>query len=118
MAHNFDDAYQSVIKTVVLIFKPLVEAVYDTNFTRGPVSADGTSLFVGNNIWTPRIFSVIGEVRQMCFDDNGPTLALGRPSFCGTAMYLFWRRQILVLEKVESVDFSVDRGLHIVRFQS
>ena len=91
MAHNFDDAYQSVIETVGLIFELLVEAVYDTNFTRGPVFADGTSLFVGNNIWTPRIFSVIGEVRQMCFDDNGLMLVLGRPSFCGTAMYLFWR---------------------------
>jgi len=108
MAHNVDDAYQSVIKTVGLIFEPLAEAAYNTNFTRGPVSADGTSLFVGNNIWTPRIFSAIGEVRQMCFDDNGPMLALGRPLFCGTVTYLFWRQQILVLEKVESADFSVD----------
>ena len=45
MAHNFDDAYQSVIETVGLVFEPLVEAVYDSNFTRGPVSADGTSFF-------------------------------------------------------------------------
>ncbi|KAF8230266.1 hypothetical protein L208DRAFT_1282811 [Tricholoma matsutake] len=113
MAHGIDDIPQSVIEVSGLIFEPLAEAVYGINFTRGPVSTDGTSLFVGDNIWAPRIFSVVGEVREMRYDNNGPMVVLGRPSFCGLATYLFWRWQIAVLEKVESADFSVDRGLCI-----
>ncbi|KAF8239104.1 hypothetical protein L208DRAFT_1239225 [Tricholoma matsutake] len=66
------------------------------------------SIFIGDDVLTARIFSNVGEVKQMHFDQGGPILLLGRPSLCGAITNLFWQQQVLVLEKVELADLSVD----------
>ncbi|KAF8219945.1 hypothetical protein L208DRAFT_1544816, partial [Tricholoma matsutake] len=83
---------------------------------RGPVVADGKSFFIGENVWTPQIFSLIGEVNELWFNgsENASVLMLGRPALSGAVMDLFWQQQILALERIKLEDFSVDRGLRIV----
>ncbi|KAF8218918.1 hypothetical protein L208DRAFT_1560919, partial [Tricholoma matsutake] len=71
------------------------------------------SIFVGNDVSTARIFSIVGEVKQMHFNQGGSILLLGRPSLCRAITNLFWQQQVSVLEKVKLADLSVDRGLCI-----
>jgi hypothetical protein len=70
MAVNLDDGYLSVIDVVKLISTPLSKAVYGSDFRRGRVVADGQSFFVGEDVWTPQIFSLIGEVNELWFNGS------------------------------------------------
>lgn len=79
--------------------------------------SDGMSMFVGDDVLRAKVFSIIGEVKQMlfdCFNHGHTVLLLGRPTFCVAVTNLFWWQQVLVVEKVELVDLNVDQGLCIV----
>ncbi|KAF8223063.1 hypothetical protein L208DRAFT_1318964 [Tricholoma matsutake] len=106
----------SVTEVAKLILQPLSQAIYGQDFRRGPISNNGTSIFICDNISTAHIFSIIGEIKGMISDGENIVLLLGRPSLCETASItdLSWQQQIYVLEKLELADLSVDQGLHVV----
>ena len=69
------------------------------------------SVFVGDEVSVPRIFSIIDEVKQMrCYGEQ-LVLLLGRPPSGGSITNLCWRQQVAVLETVDLADLSVDWGL-------
>ncbi|KAM6489630.1 hypothetical protein JOM56_014952 [Amanita muscaria] len=104
--------FASIIEVASFTSHPLRQAVYGSDFWRGTVGEDGMSFFVGEDRSTPRIFSVIGEVKSIRLDEYGLVLMLGKPAGCSSMMDLFWRQQIAALEKVELEDIFADQGLH------
>jgi hypothetical protein len=110
-----DDAYHCMIGVADVVSSPLYKSIYGSDFHRGPCAADGTSFSVGEDISSPVQLSVIGQVKAMCVDDNGPILMLGRPEMCGETMHMYWRQEISALERIELRDDFVDLRVGAVR---
>ncbi|KAF8232228.1 hypothetical protein L208DRAFT_1272892 [Tricholoma matsutake] len=104
-----DNAYHSMIEVADLVSSLLYKSIYRSDFCRGPCAADGTSFFVGEDISSPAQLSVIGQVKAMCINNNGPVLMLGRPEMCSEMMHLYWQQEILALERIELYNNFVDQ---------